>query len=311
MRSSPEVSMTGDKALISKIQRYSTKDGPGLRTTVFFMGCSLRCNWCANPETLSARPQVYYFKERCQHCGLCVQAGNEAISFDHVGCLIDRDHCQNLAEMVELCPFDAYETVGMWKSAEELAEILLKDQTFYESTGGGVTFSGGEAALQSTFVLHCAKLLKQHSIHICLDTAGYVSWEHLDALSDVVDLILYDIKAFDPLIHKRCTGYSNEKILDHFIRLAQKKVPMRVRMIVVPDQNDDVQDLKARIDFVAKHRDCVEQVDLLNYHIYGIGKYEKLGMIYPLADQRSAADDSLKWLLEYGEAKGLRMTIGG
>ena len=219
MRSSPEVSMTGDKALISKIQRYSTKDGPGLRTTVFFMGCSLRCNWCANPETLSAKPQVYYFKERCQHCGLCVQAGNGAISFDQVGCLIDRDHCQNLAEMVELCPFDAYETVGMWKSAEELAEILLKDQTFYESTGGGVTFSGGDPFFHPEAFLLLLKRVKEETGMNVWCYTGYTYEEikaqpRLSAALDYIDVLVdgrFEQALFSPYLEFR--GSSNQRIL--------------------------------------------------------------------------------------------------
>lgn len=300
------------KALISKIQHYSTKDGPGLRTTVFFMGCNLRCQWCANPENLENKKRVFYFKDRCKHCGLCVKyAENESIQFAEVGCRIDRDRCTNLMDMVDLCPYDAYELVGKEMTSDELVRKLLRDKEFYQVGEGGVTFSGGEAALQADFLLEVCEKLHEERIHVCLDTAGLIRTEIFEKLITNADMVLLDIKAFDSAIHEKCTAVSNEKILENAKLLSRKNIPTIVRMVIVPGYNDDEADLKARIDFVASLGDCVKQLDFLKYHIYGIGKYEKLDEIYPLVGTSDVSDELIEKLCEYAKDKGLTVTVGG
>lgn len=297
------------KGLVSKIQHYSTKDGPGIRTTVFMMGCNLRCKWCANPENLRHKPQVFYFKERCKHCGLCVQyAKNHSIVFGEVGCIINRETCDNLVDMVDLCPYDAYEMIGKEYTVDELVKVLLKDKEFYESSGGGVTFSGGEAALQKDFIVAVAKRLKEHNIHVCLDTAGLIPLENMKELLDVVDLVLFDIKAMDSSMHLHCTEVSNETILENFKMI---HIPTIVRMVIVPTYNDALDDIKKRIDFISQYGKCVLQVDVLKYHIFGIGKYEKLGMDYPIVEKLENDDSLIDEIISYGNSSGLKMTIGG
>ncbi len=300
------------KALISKIQHYSTKDGPGLRTTVFFMGCNLKCLWCANPENLKAEKRVFYFKERCKHCGLCVKyAANHSIEFADAGCKIDRIHCSNLQDMVDLCPYDAYELVGKEMSSDELVRKLLRDKEFYEVGQGGVTFSGGEAVLQDEFLMEVCELLHKEKIHICLDTAGLISTKKFEQLVKNVDMVLLDLKAMDNEIHKKCTGVSNEKILENAMLLSELNIPTIVRMVIVPGYNDQEEDLKARIDLVADMGSCVKQLDFLKYHIYGIGKYEKLDETYPIEDNLQVDDILVEKLCKYAEEKGIRVTVGG
>lgn len=300
------------KALISKIQHYSTKDGPGLRTTVFFMGCNLKCLWCANPENLKAQKRVFYFKDRCKHCGLCVKnAENGSIQFAGVGCKIDRTLCGNLPDMVDLCPYDAYELVGKEMSSDELVRKLLRDKEFYQIGEGGVTFSGGEAALQDEFLLEVCEKLHQEQIHICLDTAGLIASEKFERLIKSADMVLLDIKAMDNDIHKKCTAVSNEKILENAMLLSKLKIPTIIRMVIVPGYNDNEEDLKARVDFVTKMGICVKQVDFLKYHIYGVGKYEKLGEEYPIKETLQADEALVGRILEYAKNKGLRVTVGG
>ena len=297
------------KGLVSKIQHYSTKDGPGIRTTVFMMGCNLRCKWCANPENLQHKPQVFYFKERCKHCGLCVQyASNHSITFEEVGCRINRETCDNLVDMVDLCPYDAYELIGKEYTVDELVKVLLKDKEFYESSGGGVTFSGGEAALQKEFIVEVAKQLKQHNIHVCLDTAGLIPTDSMRELLEVVDLVLFDIKSMDSNVHKKCTEVSNERIVENFKIVS---VPTIVRMVVVPTYNDALDDIKKRIDFVSTYGKYVLQVDVLKYHIFGIGKYEKLGMVYPIKETLENDNQLIDEIVSYGNSLGLKVTIGG
>lgn len=300
------------KALISKIQSYSTKDGPGLRTTVFFMGCNLKCLWCANPENMEHRQRVFYFKERCHQCGECVKhANHHSISFDKTGCHINRELCDNIMDMIDICPFDAYEKIGDEIDSDTLVKKLLREKDFFELGNGGVTFSGGEAALQDQFIIEVADKLKENNIHICLDTAGLIESNKFRKLIKHVDMILYDIKAIDNDIHKKCTNVSNELILKNAKIISEENIPMIVRLVIVPSYNDIREDIKKRIDFICELGECVQQVDILKYHIYGIGKYEKLGKTYPIEKSLTVDDQLIKELEIYAKDKGLKVTIGG
>lgn len=297
---------------VSKLQRYATKDGPGLRTTVFMTGCNLHCKWCANPEMLNAKGGMFYYKERCQHCGICVQmAALGTITFAEIGCAIDREHCGDLEPIKDACPFEAYESTSQLMDCETLVHKLLRDREFYENSNGGVTFSGGEAGLQDDFLYACAAKLRQAGIHTALDTAGLLEPQRLLRLCQVFDLVLYDIKAFDADIHKRCTGVDNTLILENAKLLCKQKMPMFVRMIVVPGMNDDPADITARLQFVKSLGSSVKQVDLLPYHNLGEGKYDKLGMTYELHDIGKMSDERMEAIKQEGQKLGLHMTIGG
>lgn len=300
--------------LISRIQRYSTKDGPGIRSTVFMQQCNLRCQWCANPETIRPGFSVFWFKERCRQCGTCVQAAaNNAITLAEPGngVNIDRKQCSNLSDMVDLCPYDAYEMPGKEMRSLDLADLLLRDKAFYDESHGGVTFSGGEPALQAEFVLETARLLKAEGVHICLDTAGYIRWEKLRPLVETVDLVSYDIKAFDAETHLSCTGVDNRRILDNAKAIATMGKPILARMVIVPTRNDDPGDIRKRLDFIRSLGNVVQQVDILEYHIYGIGKYQKLGLPYLLNDIPACRREMIEQIKQYAEEIGLRATIGG
>lgn len=300
------------KGRVSKLQRYATKDGPGLRTTVFMTGCNLRCKWCANPEMLKPEGGMFYYKERCRHCGICVSmAAPGSIVFDDIGCRIDREHCGDLAAIQEACPFEAYEQTSQIMDHDTLVKKLLRDREFYEDSNGGVTFSGGEAGLQDEFLYACASALQKEHIHTALDTAGRLDSANLLKLMEVFDLVLYDIKAFDRTLHKQCTGVDNEQILENAKLLSKQSIPMIVRMIVVPGMNDDPKDITARLNFVKSLGSCVKQVDLLPYHNLGEGKYDKLGMSYELHDVGNMSDDRMEAIKLEGQALGLHVTIGG
>ncbi|HDU4714232.1 TPA: glycyl-radical enzyme activating protein [Klebsiella aerogenes] len=300
--------------LISRIQRYSTKDGPGIRSTVFMQQCNLRCQWCANPETIGPGHNVFWFKERCRQCGTCVQAANNhAITLAEPGngVNIDRRNCSNLLDMVDLCPYDGYEKVAKEMTSHQLAELLLRDKTFYDSSTGGVTFSGGEPALQAEFVKETAQILKAQGVHVCLDTAGNIRWEKLRPLIETVDLVSYDFKAFNPETHLACTGVDNRRILDNAKAIAAMGKPILARMVIVPTRNDDPKDIRQRLDFIRKLGPAVLQVDILEYHIYGIGKYQKLGMPYFLHNIPTCQREVTEQIKQYAEDIGLKATIGG
>lgn len=295
---------------IAKIQNYSTKDGPGLRTTVFMMGCNLRCAWCANPEMLNAENSVMFFKERCRSCGECTRIA-KVKKPPHDGWWINPDGCENIQEVVQGCPYDAYEMTGFEMDVDHLVAKLLRDEPFFKTSGGGVTFSGGEAALQSDFIYACCVELKKHDIHICLDTAGLVPFEVLEKLLPVIDIILYDIKAFDEGIHQRCTEVKNQLILDNAIKLAEYHQSLIIRFIIVPNYNDQEEDILNRLAFIKKLGSCVKQVDLLPYHILGVGKYLHLGMNYPLENNLKIDDNRMKeWIATAKQLLECPITIG-
>ena len=292
---------------ISKIQRYSTKDGPGIRTTVFAVGCNLSCKWCSNPELIGAGPKILYHAERCVRCGACAALSGGAIKLGDGGCVIDRENCANLNECAAACFYDAYERIGMNVGAEDLAARLLRDGAFYARSGGGVTFSGGEPALEAAFFLELGGLLKAKGVHVALDTAGAVPWETLGPLVDAVDLVLYDIKAFNNELHKQLTGEGNRLILENARKIAETKKPMHVRMLLVPGVNDSDEETENRLAFIRELG--AARLDILKYHRLGEGKYPALGLGEPMAGTPEASDEMANRVLQKALSMGLTAAI--
>jgi len=295
----------------SKIQRYSTKDGPGLRSTVFLIGCDLECVWCSNPELIKKGRKILFHPELCNQCGACIPVSNGAITMGEKAVVIDRDACDNLAECAAACYYDAFEILGQKITSADLARKLLRDKAFYDQSGGGVTFSGGEPGMQAKFVMETAALLRAEGVHVALDTAGLLSWSKLKPLADSVDLVLYDVKAFDPEIHKACTGVGNKRILHNARKLAAAGQEMHVRMVIAPGYNDQPEDLDARLQFVHSLGASVTRLDILKLHHLGVGKYHSLGMACATEGGPDCPDDLADEILEKAKALGLPATIGG
>ena len=294
------------QGFISRIQHYSTKDGPGIRSTVFMVGCNLHCAWCSNPELISHQSSLLYYRERCHKCGSCALLYPQAIAVKSDGCQIDRSKIADFDALVEVCPYDCYEKIGYWIDSDELLSRLLKDKEFYDNSDGGVTFSGGEAALQSDFVLECTNKLHEHGVKVALDTAGNIPFKKIKPLIEAVDLVLYDIKHSDSKIHEAYTGVSNELILNNLKEINKMGKDVFIRMVTIPG----LEDLKERIDLIKDYR-CIRQIDILPYHIMGVGKYERLGLSYTLNDLPPVNDELIEQAVKYGEQCGLKMTVGG
>ncbi len=252
------------------IQRTSTQDGPGIRTTVFLKGCNLNCAWCHNPETIDARPAIGYIADRCVHCGRCAEVCPErAISPGRTD--FNREVCRCCGKCVDICLENALNIVGETRTSEEVFAILLRDKRYYDNSGGGVTISGGEPLLQPLFVRDIFMRCQGVGIHTAVDTAGNVPFDSFLCVLPYCDLVLYDIKMVDEALHQKYTGVSNRRILENLASLLERGVPMEIRIPVITGVNDNMENMEKTAALLAGF-DNVRKVKLLPYHSLGVGK---------------------------------------
>lgn len=271
---------------ILDIQRMSTEDGPGIRTTVFFKGCNLKCVWCHNPESIVFYKQKYWIEDRCIGCHTCVEScPNSAISFNEQGIIFDEKLCSYSLNCVEACPANAIEVKGKSIGVEPLVYELLKDKAYFEASGGGITLSGGEAVLQWEYLLPLVKSLKEHGLHIALDTAGNYPYTILEKVLPYLDLILYDIKIADKDLHKKYTGVENILILQNAKRIGKLQTPkIWIRTPIVPGFTDDEQNIRSIASFIKENMPDIERWELLAFNNLSKGKYRLLGKAWDLED---------------------------
>lgn len=302
-----------NEAPISKIQRYSINDGPGIRSTVFFKGCSLQCEWCCNPELISCKQEIMLNIQYCIKCGNCIKnCPHGAISMNEKHTIIDRSICDGCGRCVDACSMNVYKLASKRYSVDKLVSVLLRDKIFYDTSGGGVTFSGGEPLLYIDFLYKTSLRLHHKGIRTAVETSGNVEEKAIDKALEVVDLFLYDIKILDPDKHKGRTGESNKKILKNIIRISESKVPIIVRLLIIPGINNDVEARK-RIEFVHSLKNII-QIDLLKYHWLGKGKYLQLDKAYKMSriDKNTDKDNFKKEMMQlkkYSESLGLKTTL--
>jgi len=265
------------------VQRFSTEDGPGIRTTVFLKGCPLRCTWCHNPEGLSPWPELMWYDVRCIGARDCLSACPlDALALTPQGMHIDRERCTACGACAEACPTGALEVIGREWTPEELFAEVEKDVVFYDTSGGGVTFSGGEPMRQADFVLALARLCREAGIHVALDTCGVAAWERYEQVLPLVDLLLYDLKLFDAKRHRAGTGVDNCSILENGRHIAAAGKPIWIRTPVIPGYTADAANVAALGDFIAAELPTVERWDLLAYTNLGQPKYHRLDRAYAL-----------------------------
>ena len=298
--------------LIYDIQRFAIHDGPGIRTLVYMKGCPIRCLWCSSPQTQKPSPEILQVELNCKKCGSCVEACPiEVMTLsEKEGVKIDRELCTSCGECVEACPNQALALAGNHMTVEELFQEVDKDSPFYRRSNGGVTVGGGEPTMQHEFVAAFLKRCKQSYIHTAIETCGYVKWEHLEKLLEYLDLVYFDIKHMDALVHKELTGVSNELILEN-ARRASALRPMIVRIPVGPGYNDSDDNILDTAMFVAKLDKNLQRIELLPYHKFGTQTYNGLGREYKLTDVEPPGDDHMTRLKEIVESCGVRAQIGG
>lgn len=307
-----------ETGVIFNTQRFSLHDGPGTRTVLFLKGCPLSCLWCSNPESQKPDSELMYHRNKCILCGSCVKAALAASSesekgLDTIGIDISEDGIvfdsskldTNL--VANACPTGALEIMGEKTTAEEAVKLLMRDSTYFRRSGGGVTLSGGEPTMQANFCAEIIQRLRAVGVHTAVETCGHRKWEPFYRAVEDANLLLYDLKAADPEIHKKAVGVDNELVMDNFIKIVPLK-NVTVRIPVIPGFNATDENFKQTAAFVL-NSGFKGEVHLLPYHNYGSSKYKALQQDYQLADTQSPTEEQLKaWAYNF-ESEGLTVKI--
>lgn len=300
--------------LITNIQKYSIHDGDGIRTTVFFKGCPLKCVWCHNPETQRFEKELQYDKEKCRGCGACAKVCPQAaITMVEGKPLLDKSLCNLCGKCEVYCPEGIRESVGQEYPVKALVKEIMKDRMFYEQSGGGVTLSGGEVmAMSSEYIVAIAKELKKEEITLTIDTCGYVPFKKFEAILPYVNTFLYDVKVMDPELHKKYIGVDNQLILENLVKLSEAGARIYIRIPTVKEVNGNEKNMLDTIQFLKEHNITPAQVNLLTYHNTGSSKYPKLGMEYQGNDLHAPSSEEMEGFVKlFKDAGYLNTKIGG
>ncbi|MGA2547679.1 MAG: glycyl-radical enzyme activating protein [Rectinemataceae bacterium] len=299
-------------AFVSAVQRYCLHDGPGIRTTVFFLGCPLRCPWCQNPEALEREPVLMWNDRKCAGCGACIEACPEkANDRDGDGRIrFERERCKTCGSCVGSCHYGARSLSGKPYSVQALLEEVGKDLVVFGNSGGGVTLSGGEPLIHPAFVEELLLGCRREGIHTAVETCGYLPWAHFERALPDVDLFLFDIKLIDSGKHERWTGASNRLILDNARRLAELGKRMIVRVPLIPAVNDDEGEFEAILRFTVEALK-VDELHILPFHQIGSSKYDLVGREYEMKDAPEDNEGAVARCRLMAEGRGLRVSVGG
>jgi pyruvate formate lyase activating enzyme len=302
----------GEAGLIFDVERFAINDGGGIRTLVFLKGCPLHCIWCANPESMVRQPEIVYLRHNCIGCHKCLTACPvDAIHLAADGAPeIDRTQCDLCARCTLGCYAGALNVAGRYVTIPQLMAVVERDRPFYERSGGGITFSGGEPTAQAAFLEAALREAQKRNLHTAIETCGFVSWDTFEPILRFVDLVLYDIKHMDSDEHRRLTGVPNELILANLERIRTLGLPVRVRVPLVPGCNDSPDNIRATAALVASMPN-VQGLDILPYHRLGEPKWNELDRVYELHGVLPPTREHVAGLADVARSYGISVAIGG
>jgi len=302
---------TDKRPLVLSITRMTIHNGPGFRTLVLFKGGPLCCLWCSTPEGQNPGHEIAIYPEKCTQCGSCVSVCPlQAISLTEETIRIDRTLCDDCGKCAEVCYPEAIKVLGHYMTVEDLIREVKKDAVLYKHSGGGVTISGGEPLQEPEFVENFLRACKEEGISVGVDTCGHVPWENIGQVLPYVDFFLWDIKHMEPEKHKEMTGVSNELILRNVQGVSERRVPLYIRIPVIPGYTDSEDNIRATCEFV-RNLSSVVRVDLLPVHHLGKARYESLSRVYPIAYVSLVPDAVLQKMKQLVEFYGFTCEIGG
>ncbi|MDO5548796.1 MAG: glycyl-radical enzyme activating protein [Eubacteriales bacterium] len=300
----------GRLAVVTDIQRFTVHDGPGIRTMVFFKGCPLRCRWCQNPETWRQAPELMYFKDNCIGCGNCIRTcKNGALSVGEAGISIDVTKCKRCGQCAEACYPGALKVSGALMSVDEVFDIAIRDQVFYEKSGGGVTLSGGECTTYAPFASELLRRLQVAGIHTAIETCGFCAPERFTQVTDHVNLVLFDIKVPDDRASVPQTGQQFQPILCNLESLRRKGTRVILRYPMIPGVNTGDAMLETIARIAADN--SIEDIHILPFHQMGSNKWSALYRDYSCETMEPPTDEAIQKAKEYWERSGLRVNVGG
>ncbi len=283
-----------EKGCVFNIQKFCLHDGDGIRTCVFLKGCPLRCIWCHNPESLDKEPSLSFDRHKCSSCGKCLDMC-PARKIENGILKINREKCLKCGRCAQVCLNDANEIIGREMTADEVMEEVLKDKMFYDSSGGGLTVSGGEPSYQADFTLELLSLAKEEGISLAVETCGIGSLDFYKNAADLGTTFLYDIKALDPVRHRELTGADNGHIMSNLSYLMDRGADIIIRLPLVPDCNDRDEDIAMVATFLNENKGRYRYAEIMPYHSLGVGKTEKIGSIAKYAHASATKDDTERW----------------
>ncbi|HBU12720.1 MAG TPA: glycyl-radical enzyme activating protein [Clostridiales bacterium] len=304
--------------MVFNVERYRIHDGSGIRTSLFLKGCDMACPWCSNPESQRSEKELGVHRNLCKNCGACIGAcPQQAVSRAADGTVTtDRALCAACGACVHICPHEAREIYGEIMTVGEVMDGLKKDMAFFMRSGGGVTVSGGEPALQADFVRAVMRECKSECMDTALETCGLANWDAMWKCCEYCDEILFDVKTLVPVQFSRLTAggidtrlKALEVVKNNIRALRARDKTVIFRCVIVPGFNDDAAHIKRTADFAEETG--VRQIDLLPFHQYGKHKYASLRMDYTLKDVAALPEELLEPFQKQIEQRGLTCTVGG
>jgi len=298
--------------LIFDIKKYAINDGPGIRMTVFFKGCNLSCKWCHNPESLSPKIQKMYNASKCIGASKCLDnCPNNALELSSEGIITNYDLCNLCGKCAEVCPTKAFEILGSTISISELIKKIDNEAIFFDQSGGGVTFSGGEPLMHSAYLLEALKECGKRMYHRVVDTTAFAKQETLLEVAKNCEMFLIDLKVMDSVKHKEFTGVTNEKILSNIIELAKTNCELIFRMPLIKNVNTSEENITKTALFINSLEGNKNIINLLPYHNIAKNKHLKLGQSTSFTDFEMPSEDEIQKIISIFHNYGIKATVGG